>query len=609
MGTHSAGSKRVGRLIPTFADNYIESEHVDESHHFERSLSGGVELYYLRINSPQHEEIFGNRIGSNFDNRANRSFFARLYKPPSTTADHVVIIYNGLDETIFNQEPDELFKFYDDLGVQLAQANILAILLPTPYHMNRALAFTDAEKEGKRREDSNFIDFTIPTEALMEHNWNIYRNHFQGFKETLELCRRLRPDLSDRAWPDLKPYPNAIPSKAARFLQSSVSPLVKISLLGYSLGGLRALTEYLFDRHDAKVRKREPIFTACVAVNSGGALTDLPHPPWVDSQRWRSMIEDLLGQRFAEDRSQKTLKVVPKDQHTQAGRYFTFLNDVFLGQAASLNFLGETAAREAANGMLFVVGGGDNLVPLRSIQRFAPVGGVTIFQVAGMGHLFPYDPAWLLWKGVELDVVAKFLGNTARSRAARSDYDSLAGLISFLDHKLSLLPYQSNIEKPEVFRKVKEKIAQTTDASVLTLGDAIQRIIATTGLDNGEIELQFQAYIESLIERLHLEVRRGVVHPGLYKRRRRSLLLGRFLTGGHTALQDAWEGIRREGDEKIGEALVRLGVVRQADRDTALAEQKRALGAILELMVQDFLNYVRDEQPRPIREMAAASFY
>lgn len=600
MGTRTAGQKRISKRIHVFKDNYIEYEHEGEAVYFERSLGGGVELYSLRINSPNGDDVFAVRADSNFDNRANRSFFARLYKPPVATADHVVLIYNGLDETIFTQEPGDLFKFYDDLGLQLAEANILAILLPTPYHMNRALAYVDAEvEEATRAGNSNFIDFTIPTEALMERNWNIYRNHFQGFRESVEVCRRLRPDLGRKAWSNLEPCPEALPAKATKFLQGAVSSSVKISLLGYSLGGLRALTEYVFDWHDAKAQKREPLFTACVAVNSGGALSVLPNPPWVDSRRWRSMIEDLLRQNFAEDQHGRTLKALPKSQHKTAERYYSFLNDVFLGQAASLNSLG-AATREAANGMLFVVGGSDNLVPLESIKRFAPAGGVTIFQVAGMGHLFPYDPAWRLWKGVVLDVITKFLDNKARIRTAESDFDSLARLISLMDHALELIPYHADLERPDILRRFKERVAAIENAGARVMGGAWRRV-GVADLDDSEMSEYFQGYAESLVERLHLEVRRGVVHPGLYKRRRKELLLGRFLIGSPSPLQDAWEELAREPGERIGEALVRMGVVREEDRDDAVAEQRKALDVIRELMAQEFSTYVLSERRELVR--------
>ena len=475
--------------------------------------------------------------------------------------------------------------------MQLAKANILAILLPTPYHMNRALAYVDAEIEKATRADnSNFIDFTIPTEALMERNRNIYRNHFQGFQDGRGVPP-LAAGSRRKSMEQPGTLPRRSPPRRPRDSFGTVSSSVKISLLGYSLGGLRALTEYVFDRHDAKAQKREPLFTSCVAVNSGGALSVLPNPPWVDPRRWRSMIEDLLAQNFAEDQHGKTLRGFSKNHHKPAERYYSFLKDVFLGQATSLNSLG-AATR---GGQWHVVHRRRRRQPHPRVHRFAPAGGVTIFQVAGMGHLFPYDPAWRLWKGVVLDVITKFLDNQVRIRMAESDFDSLVRLISLMDHALEILPYHVDLERPEILRRFKEKIVAIENAGARALGGTWRRV-AVTDLDDSEMNQFFQGYAESLVERLHLEVRRGVVHPGLYKRRRKELLLGRFLIGGPSPLQDAWEDLAREPGERIGEALVRMGVVRAEDRDAAVHGAGRLWMRSRGLMAQEFASYVSSER-------------
>lgn len=594
MGTRTAGSKRIGRLVPRFEDNWIEADHADEDYHFEGALAGGVELYFLRINSPRCEDIFKVSDTGNYDNRANKSFMLRVYRP-RVTADHVAIIYNGLDETIFTQNADELFSFYDDLGLELAQKGILAILLPTPYHMNRALAYKEPELETEAdRCSQHYIDLTIPTEALMARNWNIYRNHFQGFKETVELCRFLRPDLASQIWPSLPISPNTIPRRSGEILRSAIVDNVKVSLIGYSLGGLRALTEYLLDRHDSSDQKREPLFTACVAINSGGALTVLKNPPWVDGRKWQSMIDDLLCQRFSDDQP-KTLDGLPEDEHRHAARYYAFLNDVFLGQAASLNVLGQ-GSKDAAGGLLFVIGGGDDLVPLESIKRFAPTGGVTIFQVAGLGHLFPYDPAWRLWKEIVFDVIVRFLDNKARVRLAISDYDSLARFVCLLDHELDILHYRSNLDSPTSFREASDKLSRVVDAAARTFrSQRLEKSRVATGLSQEEIEKKFRSYAESLIERLNLGVRRNVVHPGLYKQRRRALLVGSWLTKNYGPLQDSWGNLERRDGERIGETLVRLGVIREENLQLALVEQERELEDIRDQMSSDFVSWLKSE--------------
>ena len=90
-----------------------------------------------------------------------------------------------------------------------------------------------------------------------------------------------------------------------------------------------------------------------------GALYGLPNPPWVDSGRWRGMIDDLVTQRLV-DVEEKRFRGIPDNELKEAKRHSAFLEDVFLGQAISLNML-DRMAPWAAKGMLFVLGGSDDL--------------------------------------------------------------------------------------------------------------------------------------------------------------------------------------------------------------------------------------------------------
>lgn len=157
--------------LPTFKDNRVEYGREDARLHIE-SEANGVECYSFRINSPNCKKLF--RDTKHYDNRANRSFFARAYWRPPGPKSHIVIMYNGLDETIYTTS-EHLFDFYDQLGLRLASAGKLAIFLPTPYHMNRALSYVSAEKgeELARRHRDRFIRMHIPSEALTSAPWRM----------------------------------------------------------------------------------------------------------------------------------------------------------------------------------------------------------------------------------------------------------------------------------------------------------------------------------------------------------------------------------------------------------------------------------------------------
>jgi hypothetical protein len=584
----SAGQSRFPRRlgkIHTFQDNSIELPGGDTSQE-------GDARYTFRFNSPTCIEVFADT--GNLDNRANRSFIAHMYWNGAPT-DRVALLFNGLDETIHQFDSvDDVFRFYNQLGEHLAQHDIVTILLPTPYHMNRVLTYHDARKEEeKRRKLGNaYVDFTIPTNALMKHNYNVYRNHLQGFKETIALCRCLYPEGADQAFTQLK-FDKCPVSELARLLfQQALAPgrPVQLFLLGYSLGGLRALTEYVRDRFAARLERRAPLFAGCVAINSGGGLQALPNPPWVERKTWREMIDDLLCQRLL-SRPGNRLLGIPSRERPEAERHFTFLDDIFLGQGASVNEL----SRDDAHRILFVLGGGDDLVPLESLQRFQPPGGVNILHVAGMGHLFPYDQTWDRMKKVVFDVVRMFIVNKSAlaSEAATSRW---CEFLALLDHELKMLPYTSDMRDPSVFDQAVEILQRAAAAgqkpaeTVLgrTRVDCILRSFKNNKISRDVIDLRFTEYAQELVNRLRLLVQRQVWHPAAYPRTRRALLLGSFLTAGNAALQDAWQNLKLQGCDRIGDRLLKGGIITSELLERAVDDQQREFERVRTAMAENF---------------------
>lgn len=584
--------------IRTFRDNPIESEHEGRDW-VALHAYGPVERYYFRFLSPTCEDVFADR--GNFDNRANRSFLARLYWNGNAT-DQVAIVFNGLDETIHQFESEEqLFRFYEQLGIHLAQRGILTIVLPTPYHMNRVLAYLDVEVEKqnrKRIKDSGrrYIDFTVPSNALMQNNFNIYRNHFQGFKETLALCRCLCPEQTDGAYPGLRFPKDAISGEALDFFRSALSPgVIAIFLIGYSLGGLRALTEYVRDRHGAQVNEgRYPLFRRCVAINSGGALHTLPNPSWVQRARWKKMIEDLLSQRLVM-RVEERFTGIPKQEREEAERYYSFLEDVFLGQAVSVNNL----TREDAARMFFVVGGGDDLVPVESLQRLKPPGGVNILHIAGMEHLYAYDQAWDEMRALVFDLIHMFTAASRRSPTrGPSTSERFTKYIALLDHKLRILPYLSDMRDLQgVFDQAKSRLKSHEEQGQLArqvLGATlVQQAAREVEATEDMLNKRFADYTESLLNKLKFSVQRQVWHPGAYRGARRKLLLGAYLIRNNADLQDSWESSLTCKGKRIGEALLDTGVITQDRLERAVDEQGRDLNEIREQMAEDFRAYIK----------------
>jgi predicted esterase len=161
----------------------------------------------------------------------NRTFHLRFYIPKAALISkeekihNVVIMFNGLDEI-------DRFDLYDVLGQHLAEQGIAAVLLPTPHHLNRHTPVGLSPKP--------------PHEELFKHPILIYYNYKQSMLESELLIRKLRHQQVDND--DLN------------FYESLFDPGLRISILGFSLGGLRALASFV----------QEPTkYHTCIIFNSG----------------------------------------------------------------------------------------------------------------------------------------------------------------------------------------------------------------------------------------------------------------------------------------------------------------------------------------------------
>src|SRR6185295_13177310 len=167
--------------------------------------------------------------------------------------------------------------------------------------------------------------------------------------------------------------------------------------------------------------------------------------------QWAHMIDELLCQRL--EGSDERFDGLAGEREA-ASRHYAFLDDIFLGQAISLNTLSKTD-NQVSRRMLFILGGDDQLVPPPSLTRLAPTGGLNIFQIAGMGHMLSYDEAWKHWKPVVFDIIKQFL-RTAVKRSA--SVHGLTEMVVLLDHRLGLFPYHLDSSQNEAIESALERV-------------------------------------------------------------------------------------------------------------------------------------------------------
>src|SRR5918911_3559125 len=187
----------------------------------------------------------------------NRIFHLRFYLPKAALISKgerirdIVIMFNGLDEV-------DRFDLYDVLGQHLAEQGIAAVLLPTPHHLNR-----HTPRAGLKPRPPHKELFALP---LL-----IYYNYKQSMLESELLIQKLRhQQVNDEDF---------------NFYEALFDPNLRISILGFSLGGLRALASFV----------QEPAkYHTCIVFNSGVELALLNTEFLrITKEQWKDFLDKL----------------------------------------------------------------------------------------------------------------------------------------------------------------------------------------------------------------------------------------------------------------------------------------------------------------------------
>lgn len=135
----------------------------------------------------------------------NHEFECKVWKNTDSPAQQVVIMFNGFLEGIGNKE--DHYEKYKEIGEQLNQQGIVAILLPLPFHFGRSMA-------------SDGQDTVSPVSRLKEHGIYLYHGGYTQVKA------------------DVKALFHAIKDDPKRF---GLTEDFNVSILGYSIGGVSAI--------------------------------------------------------------------------------------------------------------------------------------------------------------------------------------------------------------------------------------------------------------------------------------------------------------------------------------------------------------------------------
>jgi len=162
---------------------------------------------------------------------------------------HLIVMFNGLDEIL----PHHM-GLYDRFAAEVCEHGVAAVLLPTPFHLNRAAyiptnGITDANLE-------EHADASQPTMRLQNCPHLIYKNFSQSLAEVELLIHKIRGNGTTARY---------YSREEKCFYEDLFEKETKICLFGYSLGGLRAIAASLVHRDEIE---------CCFPVSSGGKLSE-----------------------------------------------------------------------------------------------------------------------------------------------------------------------------------------------------------------------------------------------------------------------------------------------------------------------------------------------
>jgi hypothetical protein len=299
----------------------------------------------------------------------HRRFHLRFYFPRRESVEikprfeRVIIMINGLDEV-------EYYTLYDQLGAAFAARNIASVLIPLPDHLHRHHKFRREEIQLTSEQKKWRPSMDMDIEPLI-----MYERYSQLMNEIQILTKHIRGiNCKDK-------------ETICSFYSRYFSPDARISLLGYSLGGLAALSAFL---------KNPNNYNVCVLLSSGVKLLDIEISKVMASDKWKDIILKLQ-KKWTENKKKGT------------GEDAQYFEDIFLGYRPET--LSEIL-KEHVRRILFVLGGADPMIHLGDLMKIEPPeSGFALLRLPGISHFLAISEAWVGWSEVIIDFITSFEEN------------------------------------------------------------------------------------------------------------------------------------------------------------------------------------------------------
>jgi hypothetical protein len=312
------------------------------------------------------------------ESKSQGTFYLRCYFPKRAIVQaensgrirDVVIMINGLNETT-------RFDFYDQLASHFASLNVASILIPTPYHLNRR-TITDDKK------------IREPLYMAKDNPMLFYYNFKRSIHEIENLCDRIIGNIN---------HPEDLGFYDAYFARGSKTN-IRITLFGYSLGGLRALGCFMKGEQEENRR-----YHSCIAFNS----TADPFEADLEKLGFRKKDFEQIKKAVNKAINSGSITAI-SDESKLIRRIFVWLynrnNDAEFVDALKLQ----------SKKFLMVQSAADEIVARGNEWNITdPKHGLNSIVVAGVGHIVMRDKNWHQYLATLSNQLTMFMQNAGDS--------------------------------------------------------------------------------------------------------------------------------------------------------------------------------------------------
>ena len=397
-----------------YCRSFYESSHVSDEVRSKHASYENFIIDYEGLNYVRYMKLFQPTVsrkfpdfkfkaplptGVNLNKCLSNPFYLRYYLPKDliTRIPHkifeqknrIVIMLNGLNE-------HSTFGVYDILGEYFANNGMAAVLLTTPFNLNRCIdpKFTIYDNEEKKNRP------TRPTDWAEQCPLLFYYSFLKTFDELRELVTKINPPLNSEfikrgneapldTTPEIAKELDRIFYKKHFWRDENQPVQTEIILLGYSLGGLKALSYFIKSPDD---------FRCCITLNSGPNLFRANTKALkVDRKKWWKILEEL--QKEVTDYEAGIIneweKSEPENIEDVSALRKIFSALYFKDKKKDITDAIINEEHDIISRYLAINSGADRIVSKEQMNQIAPKGKhIHQLIVAGVDHSLTMDEKW-----------------------------------------------------------------------------------------------------------------------------------------------------------------------------------------------------------------------